>query len=176
MPYFSASVSWAWRAEQDRAAAEQVDLRLDLRLGKSAGAELVHSLEDAFLAARGHRFHLVIFVGDGEVIENALAVLIHAANAFLDENGDFIGEGWVVAEQIGDRRADDVRMSVLVLQAFAVEGGAAGGASHQEAAATHVAGSPRQIADPLKTEHRVINVERHHRLAKIGVRRPRRDE
>jgi hypothetical protein len=55
-------------------------------------------------------------------------------------------------------------VAVLVLQAFAVERGAAGGAAEQEAARLHVAGRPGQVADALEAEHRVVDVERHHRM------------
>ena len=50
-------------------------------------------------------------------------------------------------------------MAVLVLQAFAVERRAAGGAADEEAAGAHVARRPGEIADPLEPEHRVVDVE-----------------
>ena len=53
-------------------------------------------------------------------------------------------------------------MAVFVLQAFAIERGAPGGAAEQESARLHVAGRPGQVPDTLKAEHRVIHVERHH--------------
>ncbi len=64
-------------------------------------------------------------------------------------------------------------MAVLVLQAFAVEGGAPGGAAQQEAARLHVAGGPGQVAHPLQAEHRVVDVERHHDAVVRRVRRRR---
>jgi hypothetical protein len=53
-------------------------------------------------------------------------------------------------------------VAVLVLQAFAVQRGAAGGAAEQEAARAHVAGGPDEVADALEAEHRVEDVERDH--------------
>ncbi len=47
-------------------------------------------------------------------------------------------------------------MAVLVLQAFAVQRGAAGGRAEQKAFALDVAGEPHQIADALEAEHRII--------------------
>ena len=58
---------------------------------------------------------------------------------------------------------EEVAVAVLVLQALAVERGAAGGAAHQEAARAHVARRPGEVADALKAEHRVVDVERDHR-------------
>ena len=54
-------------------------------------------------------------------------------------------------------------MAVLVLQAFAVQRRASGGAAEQEAARAHVARGPREVADALEAEHRVVDVERDHR-------------
>ena len=67
-------------------------------------------------------------------------------------------------------------VAVLVLQAFAVERGAAGGAAEQEAPAAHVGGGPDQVADALEAEHRVVDVERDHRHAVVGVGGARGDE
>ena len=50
-------------------------------------------------------------------------------------------------------------VAVLVLQAFSGEGGASGGASQQESAASHVACGPDQVADSLHAEHGVVDEE-----------------
>ena len=60
-------------------------------------------------------------------------------------------------------------MAVLVLQAFAVEGGAPGGRAEQETAGHLVRGGPEPVAGALEPEHRVENVDRDHRLAVRGV-------
>ena len=62
-------------------------------------------------------------------------------------------------------------LAVFVLQALAVERRAAGGAADQEAARTHVAGGPDEIADALEPEHRVEDEERDHLHAVRRVRR-----
>ena len=66
-------------------------------------------------------------------------------------------------------------MAVLVLQAFAVQRRAAGGAAEQEAARAHVAGGPGEVADALEAEHRVEDVEGDHLHAVRRVRRRRGD-
>ncbi len=66
-------------------------------------------------------------------------------------------------------------MAVLVLQALAVQRRAARSAAEQEAARLHVAGGPREVADALEAEHRVVDVERHHDPVVRRVRRRRRD-
>ena len=56
-----------------------------------------------------------------------------------------------------------------MLQAFAVERGAAGGAADQEAASVHIARRPSQIAHALEAEHRVVDVKRNHRKMAVGI-------
>ena len=63
-----------------------------------------------------------------------------------------------------------------MLQAFAVQRGAAGSRAEQKALGPDVARQPEQIADALRTEHRVINVKRNHRHAVRGVARAGGDE
>jgi len=67
-------------------------------------------------------------------------------------------------------------VTVFVLQAFAVQRGAAGGAADQEATGTAVACCPSQVADTLEAEHRVEDVERQHWLVVTGVRGTGSDE
>ena len=57
-----------------------------------------------------------------------------------------------------------------MLETFAVEGGAASGCAHEEAAAAGIAEGPDGIADALEPEHRVIRVEGNHRHAVCRVR------
>ena len=65
-------------------------------------------------------------------------------------------------------------VAVLVLQTLAVERGAPGRATEQEAAGTAVARGPRKIADALEAKHRVIDIERDHRHVVDAVRRAQR--
>ena len=65
--------------------------------------------------------------------------------------------------------------AVLVLQAFAGQGGTAGGGADQETARALIGRRPDQVGDALKTEHRVVDVERQHRHAVIGITGRRRD-
>src|SRR3546814_8523472 len=73
-----------------------------------------------------------------------------------------------------------MRMAVFVLQAFAVERGAASGRAEQEPACTLIASRPAQIADALEAEHRIEDEEWQQRLAVVGVAgcsgHPRRSE
>ena len=62
-------------------------------------------------------------------------------------------------------------MSVLVLQALAVERGAARSRPKEEALGPDIARQPHQVPDALEAEHRVIYVEGHHVAAMRGVGR-----
>ena len=67
-------------------------------------------------------------------------------------------------------------MPVLVLQALAEQGRAAGRGAEQEAAGPGVGGLPDEVADPLEPEHRIERVEGHDGHAAVGVARGGGDE
>src|SRR5579862_2184996 len=58
---------------------------------------------------------------------------------------------------------------ILMLQSFARQGGAAGGAADQEAASAHIGSGPDKVSDALEAEHRVINKKRDRIDPVIGV-------
>src|SRR5690606_19629450 len=91
------------------------------------------------------------------------------ADAFADDHRQFVAVGRVVGTAVGNGRGQDVAVTVLMLQAFAVERGTSGGTADQEAAGAAVASGPGQVTDPLQAEHRVEDVERQHRLVVGGV-------
>ena len=67
-------------------------------------------------------------------------------------------------------------VAVLVLESFAVERGAAVGAAEEEALGPGIGREPDLVADALEPEHRVVDVERDHRHAVVGVGRAGGDE
>ena len=69
-----------------------------------------------------------------------------------------------------------MRMPVLMLQAFAVEGRATRGTTEQKSFAHHVATGPDHVSYPLKTEHGIEDIKRNHRQSVIGISRSRRQE
>ncbi len=131
-------------------------------LGFAALLEQVHAFQDALFGAGGQAWLLVVLVHDGDVVEHVFLFFHHAAQAVTDDHRHFVTEGRVVRQAVRNRGRDDMAVAVFVLQAFAVQRGAAGGAAHQEAARTDVAGQPDQVAHALHAEHRVEGVERHH--------------
>ena len=157
------------RFAENRTAAEQVYLRFYLRLLERAGPESVHALQDAVAGAGRHRLHRVVFVVQGQIIEDVLAVLVHATNAVLDDQRDLIRECRIVADQVRHRAGEQVAVTIEVLQSFTYQRGAPRGAAQQEAARLLVGRGPNQIADALETEHRIVDVERNHRHAMVGV-------
>ena len=137
--------------------------------------ELVHPLDDVGLDTRRHFGVLVVLVHHRQVVINVFLLDIHAAQAVLHHHRQFVLEGRVIRDAVRDGSVVHVRVAVFVLQAFAVQRGAASGAAQQEAARAHVARGPAQIADTLDAEHRVVDVERNHRHAMRGIRRCGRD-
>jgi hypothetical protein len=99
----------------------------------------------------------------------------HPPQAVLDDHRELVRVRGVVGDAVGDERGLDVAVAVLVLQPLAVERRAPRGAADEEAARAQVAGRPREVAHALEAEHRVVDVERHHRDAVVGVRGRRGD-
>ena len=158
---------------QDDTAPQQLHAkRFGLLL---ACLEQVHALDDVRRRALRHRRVRVVLVHHRDVVIDILLLGVHAAQSVLDYHRDLVAEGRVVRNAVRHRRRVDVRMAVFVLQAFAVEGGAPGGAAEQETARAHVARGPGEIADPLEAEHRIEDVERDHRYAVRRIARRRGD-
>ena len=59
----------------------------------------------------------------------------------------------IVGQQVGNAKRQHMAVTVLMLQAFAGERGAAGGSAQQESAHPHVGRGPDQIANALEAEH-----------------------
>ena len=115
--------------------------------------------------ALGSGGHGVVLVVEGQVIEDVLARVEHPTQPFADDDRRLVGEGRVVDLAVRDRRRDQQAVPVLVLESLAVERRPAGRGAQQEASATGIAEGPQLVADALEAEHRVEDVEGHHRLA-----------
>ena len=85
---------------------------------------------------------------------------VHPTDAVLDDDGEFERERRVVGETVRHRQREHVAVAVLVLEAFAGQRRAAGGAAEQEPARAAVGSRPDQVADPLESEHRIEDEER----------------
>src|SRR5882762_6521035 len=157
--FFSENILRLQCFAEDGAAAKE--LRLQLGLFVFAGAEFVHAAQNAVFHIARHGRHGVRLVHQGDVVKNVLAIFVHAANAILNDDGDFVGERGIVSEQIGNGQREHVTVAVLVLQAFAGKRGASGGATEEEASRPHIGSGPDEIGDALKAEHRIINEERN---------------
>src|SRR5450830_1564124 len=135
----------------------------------------VHALQDALFLAFLQARVRVVLVHDGDVVEHVFLFRHHAAQAVMNDDRQLVAEGRVVRQAVRDGGGEQVAVAVLVLQAFAVQGRAAGGAAHHEAACAHVAGGPGQVAHALHAEHRVVREEWDHHAVIGRVRRGRGD-
>ena len=116
----------------------------------------------------------VVFVVDGDVIENVLAVLrslfgIHPLHAVFYNGRELVGKGRVVGLTGRHSAGEDVAVSVLMLEAFARESGAPGGGPEQKASGPRVGRRPDGVAHPLEAEHGIKRIHRQHRHAEVGV-------
>ena len=139
---------------------------------------MIDAAQDAFadVVGVGHGWLDVGLVLDGDVEEDAFVLVVHASDAFLDDDGDFVGVGGVVGDEVGDGGGEHVAVTVLVLEALAVEGGATGGGADQEAAGLGVAGGVGEVADALESEHGVEDEEGDHGHFEGGVGHAAGDE
>ena len=112
----------------------------------------------------------VVFVEQRDVVVPVFLLGQHPAQTVLNDDRDLVSVGRVVAAAVGNERGEDLAMSVFMLKPFAVERCTSRGTAEQKAARSRIARRPREIADALEAEHRVEDVERHHRQVMIGVR------
>src|ERR1019366_2332241 len=85
------------------------------------GAVFIDALENAFSYAgsiRHGRLYIVLVI-DGQVVETILALLIHTADAVLNDDGQLIGIGWIVNRASGNGAEQYRTVAVLMLQALA---------------------------------------------------------
>src|SRR5713101_558924 len=172
--FFSENILRLQGFAEDGAAAEE--LRAQLGLFVFAGAEFVHAAQNAVFYVTGHGRHGVGLVHQSDVVKNVFAVFVHAANAVLNDDGDFVGERRIVGKQIRNRQREHVAVAILMLQAFTGKCGAAGGAAEEETARAHGRSSPDESGEALEAEHRVVNEEWNGVDAVGGVRGTRGDE
>ena len=118
----------------------------------------------------------VLLVHHRQVIEDVLAVLVHPADAVLDDHRDLVRECRIVRQQIRHRERQHVAVAVLMLQSLARERRAPRRAAEEKAARAHVRRRPDEIRHPLESEHRVVNEKRNRVHAVRRVRRARGDE
>ena len=83
----------------------------------------------------------------------------------------FVRKGRIVGQAGGNGARTTRAVAVLMLQAFARQRRAAGRAAHQETFAARIGEGPDQVAHALESEHRIVDEERNHRHAVVGVRR-----
>src|SRR5579875_1249860 len=128
-------------------------------------------------SAPSGRGGMVVLVVEGEVEEPVLFLVPEdSAYRLFDDDRELVCEGRVVDAGCRVGRGKQRGVAVVMLEALSLEGGPAGGAAGEDAAAPNVAERPGQVADPLETEHRVKEVDRQHRMGPGRVGRCQRDE
>ena len=138
--------------------------------------ESIKAAEDPLPDAIRHWRHRIVLVVQGDVVKDVLVVDEHPAQTVLHDHRGLVGERRVVDPDVRDRRREEQAVPILVLEALAVERGATVRRAEEEAAAARITKGPHLIAGPLEAEHRIEDVERHHRLGVRRVRGPRRGE
>ena len=161
------------RLAQNRSRTEQPDARS--RKIRARAADPIEARHDVGFDAFGHRRLRVGLVHDGDVVELVDLGFDHAAHAVVDDDREFVGVGGVVGAAVRRQGRHRVTGAVLMLQPLPREGRAARRGAQQEPACPLVGRGPDQVADPLKAEHRIVDIERQHRevVDAVGGRRRR---
>ena len=110
---------------QNRSRAQQVHARC--RFLALALLQQIHAFDDLLFGARLEAWHGVVFIQQGDVVENILLLLHHALQTVVQDDADFVGEGGVIRHAVRDGVGHDVAVTIFVLQTFAVQGGASRG-------------------------------------------------
>ena len=106
---------------QNRAAANQLRFRGTAR----RLPEAIKTFDDAIANAIRHRWHLVLLVHDGDVVEGLLVLAVHSRDAVFDDRRELVRVRWIVGATCRNRQRQGVRIAVLMLQSFAGERGPA---------------------------------------------------
>ena len=64
--------------------------------------ERINAFDNAFFNAFGHGGVFVVFIAQGHVVIDIFLFLVHASNAVLDDDGNFVSVGRVVGNTVGN--------------------------------------------------------------------------
>ena len=64
--------------------------------------ERVNAFDYAFFNAFGHGGMFVVFIAQSDVIINIFLFLVHASNAVLDDDGNFVSISRIIGDTIGN--------------------------------------------------------------------------
>src|SRR5690606_18973486 len=143
---------------KDGPAAEQLDAGL-ARTGVGR-SKLVDTAYDPFLGPLGHGGMAIVVIGQRDVVDQVLLVLVHPLRPVHAARGGPVAVGRVVSSRAGEGDGSEMAMAARMLQTLARQTGAARGGAEHEAAGALIAGGPDQLADPLEAEDRIIDEER----------------
>ena len=129
----------------------------------------INSSHYPFLTTFRHRRHFNIFVCYSEIIKLVFLLIIHSINSFFNNNSYIVSIGWIVAFYVRNCACQNMAVSILVLQTFAIKSSSSSCSTYHKSFNHHISCSPCQISYSLKTKHRIINKERNHRHSIISV-------
>ena len=135
-----------------------------IRCGKAVAASQERGLHTGGQIGLG-----VVFVHQGDVVENVLLVHQHLAHALVDDHRHLARKRRVVGFAVGDGGRHQMAAAVLVLQAFATQRRAARCGTQEKAPGALIGRRPDGVAHTLKAEHGVINIKGQHRQAVHAV-------
>ena len=116
----------------------------------------------------------IVFVHQRQIEKLIHLLRQHALHTVLKQRNDFIRERRIVRAAVWNQAGLHQAMTIFVLQTFTVQRRATCRCTEQESTRTHVRRLPCTVTNALETEHRIVDVERHHLQVVRRVRRCRR--
>ena len=137
--------------------------------------EQIHALNDIVFYSLGHCGMLVGLIHQSEIVVDGALLDIHMLESAANDHRQFEGICRVVADAVWHCGRQQVGMTILMLQALAIQRSPACGTPKQKAFSLQIASGPGQVANALEAEHGVIDVERQQRVLVSGIRSGRGD-
>ena len=104
----------------------------------------------------------IVFVHAGDVEIDSFPVYIHSLQSVVNDHCEFVNVCGVISNARRYRGCHDQTVAILMLETFPCERSSSGSAANQKSASTNIGCGPSKVADTLKTEHGIENIERHH--------------
>ena len=129
----------------------------------------VHTTKNTLFSTLWHIGVDIVLIHHRNIVEDILLLLVHTAHAILNNHCQFVTVGGVIGNTVGDGASKDMAMPILMLQPLSIECSSPSSTANHKATRLHITCSPRQITNALKAKHRVVDIERHHVDAMVGV-------
>ena len=145
---------------QNRTRAQEPDAPHRIRCARLDHFKPIQALQQIRVHVLGQTGHCMVFIHQRDVVKLVLLFDQHPLHPMFQNDRHLARMRRIPGPAIRDRTGDQKARAILMLQAFAAQRGAASGGTKEETPRALVGCGPDQIAHALKSEHRVVDVDR----------------